>query len=501
MRTTSARWSSSGRIGGYAGTFWVDNVGLRREGSPDNLLTLGTFDEPEWNRSFPAEGVGGSKCFKVVAKPDQTHRQQACWVVDKEPVPVEPGARYVVELDAKCDRMGSAEARPFVGLLLQDDGGEAPSGEQPLRVYASAQGGSLLSWPPVGARRDAAPPAQRAAAAECASPRATTAPGSRIRSWSRPSPRTATSRGSPGRTARSANGVVPHLAPRGHRVFLSIGWEAWGIPAAQREFAEAHEEIRALNFAGKREAHTACPTWLLSEGDAMLAEVGKGLLTAVADGDYAGANWDLEQPVVDPPHLLHLPALSRPPSAPGPSCRPTRRWTPRRSWSNTGATWTDFRCMQNAELAGRLRAMLRKSPHPVEFSLYSGYQCQRTKEHYGVDWAADAAASSTSPSRATAAAPRASPTRWTPSATCPSWAARCRYLSDRSDARPTPRYETWRNRLLRQFALSGGNGCPDLVPAAPWTAAPSTPPAKPPNGSPATRTFSAANNAATSASG
>jgi hypothetical protein len=33
------------------------------------------------------------------------------------------------------------------------------------------------------------------------------------------------------------------------------------------------------------------------------------------------------------------------------------------------------------------------------------------------------------------------------------------YLTDRDDERPTPRFETWRNRLLRQFAESGGNGC------------------------------------------
>jgi hypothetical protein len=33
------------------------------------------------------------------------------------------------------------------------------------------------------------------------------------------------------------------------------------------------------------------------------------------------------------------------------------------------------------------------------------------------------------------------------------------YLDDRSDDRPPPRWETWRNRLLRQYAESGGRGC------------------------------------------
>lgn len=441
---------------GYVGTFWVDNVVFRREDSDANLLTLGTFDEPAWQRSFPAEGPDGSKCFKVVAKPEQTDRQQACWVEDKGKVPVEPGGRYVVELDVKCEQLGSREARPFVGLLFADRGDDQPLGELPLRTYASALGGSLLSWPRLGTvgilppLRDVRP--QRARIAPCYY-------GAR---FTNPAVEAAFAEncyrsGITWTYGKTANGVVPLLAPRGHRVFLSIGWEPWSVPAASRDFAEAHPEIRALGFDGKRSPHTLCPTWLLSEGDEVLAKLETWLLAAVAKGDYAGANWDLEQPVVDPPTFCICPRC----------LAAFRAWAKlpedtvldsKTLLAEHRALWTDFRCQQNADMAGQLRAMLRKSPHPVEFSLYSGYQCQRTKEHYGVDWARLAPhldfAIAGYGGGAKSIADTIAALDGVPFMGGEMW-----YLSDTSDARPAPRHETWRNRLLRQFAQSGGNGC------------------------------------------
>jgi hypothetical protein len=441
---------------GYVGAFWVDNIVFRREDSDANLLKMGTFDEPTWKRSFPTEGVGGSKCFKVVAKPDQTHRQQACWVDDKETVPVESGARYVVELDAKCDHLGSRDARPFVGLLLQDEGTDQPTGDVPLRVYASALEGSLLTWPRQGIVR-LLPPLR-----DVRPKRARIAPCYYGARFSNPKVEAAYAEncyrsGITWTYGRTANGVVPHLAPRGHKVILSIGWEPWSVPAASRDFAEGHPELRALQFDGKRSAHTLCPTWLLADGDAVLEELEKWLLAAVEKGDYAGANWDLEQPVVDPPTFCVCPRClaafrtwaKRPADA---------KLDPKTLLAEHRDQWVDFRCTQNAEMAGRLRAMLRKSPHPVEFSLYSGYQGTRTKEHYGVDWARMAPhldfaiagygggeKSIEDTVRALNGVPFMGGEMW--------------YLSDTSDARSTPRYETWRNRLLRQFAQSGGNGC------------------------------------------
>jgi hypothetical protein len=120
--------------------------------------------------------------------------------------------------------------------------------------------------------------------------------------------------------------------------------------------------------------------------------------------------------------------------------------------------WTDFRCDQNAQLAGHLHAVCRKAAVPVEFSMYSGYQSQRTKEHYGVDWARLAPhldfaiagyGGGREQIRATVEALQG----------VPFMGGEMWYLSDRNDQRPTPRAETWRNRVLRQFVESGCNGC------------------------------------------
>lgn len=441
---------------GYVGTFWVDNVVFRRADSDQNLLAMGTFDEPTWKRSFPAEGPDGSKCFKVIAKPDETDRQQACWVDEKESVPVEPDVSYVIELDVKCDQLGSREARPFVGLLLADRGTDQRQADLPLRTYASALGGSLLSWPREGTvgilppLRNVRP--QRARIAPCYyGPR-----------FTNPQVEAAFAEncyrsGITWTYGKTANGVVPLLAPRGHKTILSIGWEPWSAPAASREFAESHPDVQALGFDGKRSPHVLCPTWLLNEGDAVLGELETWLLGAVAKGDYAGANWDLEQPVVDPPTFCVCPRC----------LAAFRAWAklpddgiidPKTLLAEHRAAWTDFRCQQNADMAGKLRAMLRKSPHPIEFSLYSGYQDQRTREHYGVDWARmaphlDFAIAGYGGGAKNIAATVAA-LHGVPFMGGEMW-----YLSDTSDAQSTPRYETWRNRLLRQFAQSGGNGC------------------------------------------
>jgi len=441
---------------GYVGTFWVDNIVFRREGSDVNLLKMGTFDEPTWKRKFAKEGPDGSNCYKVVGKPDQTHRQQACWVDEKEFTPVEGGARYVLELDVKCERLGSPEARPFVGMLLKDNGRRQPKEDLPLHTYASVSGGSVLSWPRRGIvrilpeLRNVRP--KRARIAPCYyGPR-----------FSSPEVEKAYAEncyrsGITWTYGKTANGVVPHLAPRGHKVILSISWHAWSIPAGSRPFAEEHPEVVALGFDGKPERHIACPTYMLSEGDAMLAEVERALLSAVSKGDYAGANWDLEQPVVDPPTFCVCPRCLAAFRA-WAKLPPTATVDTKTLLAEHREQWVDFRCMQNAEMAGKLRAMLRKSPHPIEFSLYSGYQSKRTKEHYGVDWARMAphldfgiggygggAKSIADTVAALGDVPFMGGEMW--------------YLSDSSDARPTPRYEIWRNRLLRQFAKSGGNGC------------------------------------------
>jgi hypothetical protein len=109
-------------------------------------------------------------------------------------------------------------------------------------------------------------------------------------------------------------------------------------------------------------------------------------------------------------------------------------------------------------MAGHIKRILSKADRPVEFSLYSGYQGKRTKEHYGVDWALmaphlDLAIAGYGGGR--------TEIRDTMAALgdVPFMGGEMWYLSDRDAAQPTPRMEMWRNRILRQYANSGCNGC------------------------------------------
>ena len=109
-------------------------------------------------------------------------------------------------------------------------------------------------------------------------------------------------------------------------------------------------------------------------------------------------------------------------------------------------------------MAGHLKRILNRANRPIEFSRYSGYQCRRTKEHYGVDWRLmaphlDLGIAGYGGGRtqirdtveALAGVPFMGGEMW--------------YLSQTDDAQPRPRMETWRNRILRQYVESGCNGC------------------------------------------
>ncbi|MGQ9729644.1 MAG: hypothetical protein ACUVX8_00080, partial [Candidatus Zipacnadales bacterium] len=253
------------------------------------------------------------------------------------------------------------------------------------------------------------------------------------------------------------NDVVPYLLERGHQVILSIGWDPWSAPPGVADFLKEHPELQAVDFEGQRIERRFCPTWMLSEGQQALAALEEWLLGQVNSQLYHEANWDLEQPVIDPPTFCTcdrcLVAFREFASLPADT-----ELTPALLLEKYPTEWTRFRCTQNAQLAGHIKAMLQKADHPIAFSMYSGYHSQKTQEHYGVDW------SLLAPHLDLAIAGYGG-ARGAIEATLQAlgdvafMGGEMWYLSDRDDERPTPRMETWRNRLLRQFAESGGNGC------------------------------------------
>ena len=451
VRPLVIKWQNRGIVG----TFWVDNVVLREKGSDVNLLARGTLDDPERGKhsSIQPEGPDGSMCVKIVSKPEAADKQQAVWVEDA--IAIDPGKTYIVEMDVKCEGLTAPNARPVCGLLM-----EAPAdmaeGSYPIYTYFLDMHGTMTEVP----RRstlEVLPPLKnvrpsRARISPCyyASSLVSEAVGKAYAENCRASGITWT-------YGQIGNNVVEHLMPDGHKVFWSIGWHPYSAPSGQRDFIEAHPELQAVDFQGKAQASTFCPTWLLSEGDAVIKNLEEWMLAVLNEQPYAGANWDLEHPVVDPPTFCTCDRC----------INAFRQYahiaddetiTPDTLLAEHRDAWVDFRCMQNAQMAGILRDIVHKADRPVEFSLYSGYQSKRTKEHYGVDWAMMAdkldfaiagyggdKASIESTVAALGSTPLMGGEMW--------------YLSHRDDERPAPSMQTWRNRLLRQFVTSSCKGC------------------------------------------
>jgi hypothetical protein len=441
---------------GIVGTFWVDNVVMREKGSEQNLLTGGGFDDPSVppNSRIQPEGPDGSNCVKIVSTPDIADKQQAVWV-GTERIAIDHEKTYIVEMDAKCEGVTSPNAKPICGLLLEAAANLA-EGDYPINTYFEDLGGAvtevphqstLTVLPPL---KDVRPARARISPCYYSSSLTSAAVGEAYAENCYASGITWT-------YGRIGNNVVEHLIPLGHKVFWSIGWHPYSAPSGRGEYLEGHPELQAVNFDGKQQEHIFCPTWLLSEGDEVLKRLEEWLLKTLADEPYAGANWDLEHPVVDPPTFCtcdRCVAAFREFASIGADVEVT----PETLLNEHRDAWVDFRCTQNAEMAGILRDMVHKADRPVEFSLYSGFQSLRTKEHYGVNWELMAdnldfgiAGYGGSEESITATVEAMGDT--------PFMGGEMWYLSHRDDGRPAPRMETWRNRILRQYVTSSCKGC------------------------------------------
>ncbi len=440
------------------GTFWVDNLVFREAGSEENLLKMGTFDEETWRTHsyLVPEGIGESMCCRIVSTAKTADRQQAMWVDDEEHTPVVPGREYVVELDAKCEDLGSRSARPLCGILF-----EAPEdldeGEMPIYTAFQSLDGAITEIP----RRSSVtvlPPLkdvrpERARIAPCYSSSRLTDPEV-ARAYAQSCRRS----GITWTWGSSANNIVPHLLPHGHQVILHLPWGGWNPVGDQlHAYIEEHPDTRAMSFDGRPERHFFCPTWFLSdEGAEARAMLESQVVDTVREATCSNVNWDLEQPVVDPPTFCTCPrcitAFRQFAQIPE-----DEEITPETLLDQHRDAWVHFRCTQNATMAGLLREMVRKASPDITFSVYSGFQSKRTKEHYGVDWelmqpnidlAIAGYGGSAESVRATLEA----------MAGKPFMGGEMWYPSHRDDASAAPRMESWRNRLLRKYVESGCTG-------------------------------------------
>ena len=458
---------------GIRGTFWVDNVVLRRHDRQENVLSTGTFDEPQWKSSLlKPESKDGSRCAKFVCPPEMAERQQALWLhPDREAVAVEPGTQYVVELDLKAKGLGSEGAQHIAAILFRA-GEDAPQGSHRLYTSAAIPGQpatkpretELIVLPSL---KDVRPRQARIApcfyATTYTAPQVNEALADNV--WRSGITWTYGSR---------KNEVVRILEPRGHRVWLAKPGHPFEAHGAARASLQQRPELRAVGYDGKPLDGLFCPTWLLSTEGAQLRQLlEEELIEIVRSDGYQAVNWDIEQPVC---------AASDDKKAIKGFCLCSRCIAAFRASQRLGAdvaldaqalaanyndAWIHFRCQQNADLVGHMRAALKKHDPQIEFSVYSGYQCPETQARYGVDWALlaphlDLGIAGYGGSRSRIQATRDA------LGDVPFIGGHNYYLSAvpvpvsaewmRGSLRATPNPLAWRNRLLQQYVDGGCRG-------------------------------------------
>jgi hypothetical protein len=440
------------------GTFWVDNLAFAHAGSFENLLPGGDLEDPAWKSGVLVAGEGrdGSRGIRIVATEANVANQQAMWVPPPgQSIPVDAGTEYTVSLDVKARDLRAGEARPCASLLYEV-AEDAPLGECTIKVGFETEGGAVSEVPqPVTAT--ILPPLL-----EARPKRIRIEPCYYSDMYDNPQVLDAIAdnvwrSGINANYGGADNELVRRLRARGdHHSTLSIRYTPWTCPGAASGILEERPDIRALEFPDKASKQYVCPTWLLSEGVPVLKAIHDAVVSQVDPGLYQSADWDYEYPVVDPPTICFCPrclaAFRKSAGLPAGA-----EVTPQTVVDRYREAWVSFRCRQNADLAAHIRDAVRDAAPGVSFSMYSGFESLRTREHYGVDWALLAPlldevvvgyGGDRDSIRATVKA----------SAPTPVQGGEMWYLSPTSDARPASNPLRWRNRLLRQCLESGGHG-------------------------------------------
>jgi len=148
-----------------------------------------------------------------------------------------------------------------------------------------------------------------------------------------------------------------------------------------------HEHAKATTFSGSHHPKRACPTFLLgANGEDLRRRAASSLAGEVRKipSDIYGTDYEA--------------SISSPPTI----CFDDRCVSGFRKYAGLGNDvqltpkilidrhidkWTEFHLQKNLALIRLIRAAVREARPEAKYFLYSGYHCDRTKKHYGVDWA------------------------------------------------------------------------------------------------------------------
>jgi len=173
------------------------------------------------------------------------------------------------------------------------------------------------------------------------------------------------------------------------RKFALIDFNSWNINC--QPYLTKHPEEALLDSKGVRRfipgdarKNEICTTLLLEDSPAWkyleetIAQWVKKLKVDNMDWDYESSVWSSPISCYCPRCLGKFKDFAKIP--------PTEKLTPEIIKKNYRKQWIKFMNMRFALLCGKFKEAAKKANPEIIFSVYSGYQCEQTKEGYGVDW-------------------------------------------------------------------------------------------------------------------
>ncbi|MBU0715203.1 MAG: hypothetical protein KJ964_07600 [Verrucomicrobia bacterium] len=148
------------------------------------------------------------------------------------------------------------------------------------------------------------------------------------------------------------------------------------------EYLAANPQARAVTAEGIKLTYCFCPTYFLSGENENRKEMAQWLSQKAKE--YEQVDWDYEVAVTRKSSICFCARCIGAFRAHAQIAAATAL-TAENILSKYKKEWVDFRCWQNADIAGLFRELVKKGNPDCIFSVYSGYQGD-TDEKYGVDW-------------------------------------------------------------------------------------------------------------------
>ncbi|MEN6643038.1 MAG: sugar-binding protein [Armatimonadia bacterium] len=368
---------------GISGTCWYDDLSLAEKGTTANLVPQGDFEGDGWKgkpnlTTYQRDGQENRAC-RLTGTPEQQAAQAGLWV-STPTIQVKPNTRYVVRMRAKGESI-VAKGDVARAALLADVGSPR---EDELKVYSHYE---ALDGHVVEAEREStlnvlsalpnrAP--KRVPIIICYDSAAYESP----EFWKANAEMV---RGSGANWLWGSNqsALADLLKPQGMKFVWAIDRNAFSQSPVDNEYLTRHPDHAALQRNGAKSPTQICPTILLDTENEFIPKLREWLITRLRANPYEHVDWDHEFPSNYPASVC--------------LCERCRKafatWaklaavpSPDQIWAKYEAQWVSFRCLQNARMAGIIGEACKTANPNIPFSVYSGYQNDRTRSLYGVDW-------------------------------------------------------------------------------------------------------------------